>query len=130
MTKLFDWRFDAYRIKEYNHKTKGRTTKEIQDVVDGKLIEHELEIEDHEDFLNLFFPLLNENISQDARNLFNLIKEVVILVGSETGGGMRESLDQTLSIVSREGFCPVVVRPIILEYERLLFEEHYKITKD
>ena len=130
MQKLFDWRFDAYRVKEHSKVVNGRNEEAIQSLVDDKLLEHELEIEDNESFLNIFIPLFGQDINQEARDIYRLFADTISLVSDGMGVGFRESLSGTLGLIEKNGFCPIILKDLVLEYEKLLYQEFDKNKKD
>ncbi len=95
-----------------------------------RLLDHELELSDESEFLNLFFPCFGEHVPTYARSLYDLINSSIALEGGGMGGvSFRDSKADILSIMEKNGYCPIYIAPIIEDFENRMLKEHFENTK-
>lgn len=120
MKRFIKWSVDPYRRKERERLTKNKNEDKIGDMLEDWLLEHQLGIRDREGELGVFYPLFGENISHQYREMWNIIESVITVESNGFGVKIRNSLEENLCIIDREGLCPVLLRPIIQDLEYAL----------
>lgn len=102
----------------------------MQSLLEDKLFNHEIGLEDNFDFLNLFIPCFEVHIPNVVRAFYDLITSKITLVGTGMGGVVfRESRAELSKILEDHGYCPVATDIFVNEYEDKLIGEYHDNQK-
>ncbi len=94
-------------------------------MVEDRLFDHDLGLEDNTEYLNVFFPCFEQNISAVARDLFDFLTDNVSLVGGGMGSPtFRESKADMIELIKLNGYCPNVIMQYVESYENKLLGEY------
>ena len=129
--KLFEWRFDQKRVSRKSSTTKNRKDKQIKEMIKDHVLDHELELSDNFEFLNLFYPCFEIHIPRSVRDFYNLLTSIVTLEGGGMGGvGFRETKAGVAKVLKNNGYCSVTMGVFVDMYENKLMNEYQESIKE
>jgi len=128
--QVFDWHFDKRRVKYREAVTKKRKPEQIREMVDMKLLDHDLELSDETDFLTLFFPCFGEHVPTIALDFYHVLNSAISLEGGGMGGvSFRDTKNGIMSVLEKNGYCGVITAPIVEDFENRMLKQHFENTK-
>lgn len=94
-------------------------------MVEDKLFDHTLGLDDHSEYLNVFFPCFEEHIPTVARDMYDFLSTHVVLVGGGMGSPtFRESKANMVELLEINGYCPVMTMIFVESFENKLMSEY------
>lgn len=99
----------------------------MQKLIDSELLSYELELEYDDELLDMYIPLMSENIREEEMHLFRHIDRIVYLsVGDMGGASLRGSIEDAVKLLERLGYSPQIVLGYLLDFESRVLSGYYE----
>ena len=91
------------------------------------MLSYELELEYDDELLDMYIPLMSENIRGEELKLFRQIDKIVDLsVGDMGGASLRGSVEDAVRVLERLGYSPKIVLGYLLDFESRVLSGYYE----
>ena len=91
------------------------------------MLSYELDLEYDDELLDMYIPLMNDNIRGEEIKLFRHIDKIVDLsVGDMGGASLRGSIEDAVRVLERLGYSPKIVLGYLLDFESRVLSGYYE----